>query len=241
METADNGTIADIHSIAQDLGAASWDVALIGDGAGRGWDKPCGWSCILIDRHGGATTAGAPSDARKLFSGGMNLGTVDIAELMPYVQAMTWYDRYHGKARRAQVDKDLLDILIITDRKSIAQQAANLQASRNRVDDICRKLPLWAAMLHFERRGYTFRWVWKERGKIALNSLADRMADTAKHAAANALAEGLAHVRADLPDPCSEEQLIYRFNAAAFANANDVKPIIRRRCRTNRRSDEPGV
>jgi hypothetical protein len=239
METADRGTLADIHDIALGLGAGDWDVALIGDGAGRGWDLPCGWSCVLIDRHGGEAAAG--TDARKLFSGGMNFGTVDIAELMPYVQAMAWYDRHHGKARRAETGKDLLSVLIVTDRKSITQQALALQAGRERAAEICRKLPLWAAMMHFERRGYSFRWAWQERGRIALNSLADRMADVAKHAAANALAAGTAHIRTDLPESPSEEQLIYLFNAAAFPDGNDAKLIRRRRYAANRRSEGTGV
>lgn len=242
METTDPGTLADIDSIAKGLGVGGWDVALVGDGAGRGWDKPGGWSCILIDRHGGEPVEGGPTpDARKLFSGGMNFTTVDIAELMPYVQAMLWYDRYYGKARRKQRGKDHLSVLIITDRESIAGQGLAVSTGRARIAEICRRQPLWSVIAQFERQGYRFTWAHKGRNEIALNSVADRMADAAKHAAANALAQANAHVREDLPDAPSEEDLIYLFNTAAFGPVDGATPVRRRKYDKTTRSDGAGI
>jgi hypothetical protein len=225
----DPTTLADINTIARSLGVAGWDVTLIGDGAGHDWSKPAGWACILIDRHAVPNSTDAAQDARKLFMGGMNFATCEIAELMPYIQGMLWYDRYYGKTRRTEQQKGCLDVLIITDRQSIAQQGVALQSGRDRVSDICRRQPLWATMIQLEMHGYRFIWVWKKRDKIALNSIADRMADAAKCAAANALAIAHAHVRDDVPEGASEEDLIYHYNSAAFPKISDVNSVLRRR------------
>ena len=72
----------------------TWDVLIVGDGAGCWWDKPCGWGCTLIDRH---------LDRRRAFYGGMSSGSIAIAEMMPTVHAMLWYTEFHGKARKAQL------------------------------------------------------------------------------------------------------------------------------------------
>jgi hypothetical protein len=241
MEAVEDGTLEDIDSIARRLGAGRWDVALVGDGAGRGWSKPAGWACILIDRHGGGVAAdGTVLDARKLFSGGVNLGTCNIAELMPYVHPMLWYDRYLGRSRRDQLRKEVLDVLVITDNKTIVAQGGAIQEGRDRVSEVCRKQPTWAIMFQFERIGYRFTWAWQERNKVALNAVADRMADAAKHAAANALSQAVAHIRTDLPDSPSEEELIYMFNHAAFDTPIGARPRRRKKYGKPTRSDEAG-
>jgi ribonuclease HI len=223
----------DIAVIAAQLGVEDWDVALVGDGAGISWDRPAGWACVLIDRHGLGEPAG--DDRRKLFTGGMNYGTIGIAELMAYIHALLWYERYHGRDRRLLLKKPLLDVLIITDRQGLADQAVALSSGSTRASTICKRCPLWAVMLQLARAGYRFTWRWQPRRALMLNSLADRMADAAKHAGANALVQALEHVRGHEFDP-SDEELIYLFNRQASILMQDVSPPRRKRYNKRKQS-----
>lgn len=159
-----------LYTLLKDLDIKAWDVLLIGDGSGSGWDIGVGWSCVVIDRH---------TKTRKIIHGGGSTGTVNIAELMAYVHAMLWYSSHIGKNLRKQYPRKILDVHIITDSRVVANQGEkvgerNMEGLANRA--------LWASISDIARQGYTFHWHWIERLTNELNWAADQMAGAARKA-----------------------------------------------------------
>ena len=164
-----------LGSLLKELDIKAWDVLLIGDGSGSGWDIGVGWSCIVIDRY---------TKTRKLVHGGGSTGTVNIAELMAYVHAMLWYSTHIGKELRKQYPRKTLNVHVITDSRVIVNQGERV-AERN-MDGIANRA-LWASISDIARQGYTFHWHWIERLTNELNWAADQMAGSARKAVKNCM------------------------------------------------------
>jgi hypothetical protein len=162
-----------IHTLAEAWKIADWDVILSGDGSGSGWDLGCGWGCVLIDRE---------SRGRQEFHGGMNFGTVDIAELMPYVQAMAWYaERRRRAIRLGRHVPDVVRVRIVTDHKSLADDGNAIARGTKSLWD-CANSAFWAALLSFERAGFAFGYRWIPRASAALNCYVDEVSKAAYRA-----------------------------------------------------------
>jgi ribonuclease HI len=159
-----------LHTLLKELSINAWDVVLVGDGSGSGWDIGVGWSCVLVDRHTGT---------RKLIHGGGSTGTVNIAELMAYVHAMLWYATHIGKDLRKQHPRKILDVHVITDSRVVASQGVKV-AERNTAGIANRAL--WASIADITRQGYKFHWHWVERLTNEMNWAADQMAGSARRA-----------------------------------------------------------
>lgn len=173
---------ARLYSLLNELNIKSWDVLLVGDGSGSGWDIGIGWSCIIIDKH---------TKARKLIHGGGSTGTVNIAELMAYVHAMLWYSSHIGKEVRKNYPKKFIDVHVITDSRVVANQG-NKVAER-KLDGLANRA-LWASISDIARQGYKFHWHWVERLTSELNWAADQMAGSARKAVKNCV------LTEDVPD-----------------------------------------
>ena len=171
-----------MYSLLNELNIKSWDVLLVGDGSGSGWDIGIGWSCIIIDKH---------TKARKLIHGGGSTGTVNIAELMAYVHAMLWYSSHIGKEVRKNYPKKFIDVHVITDSRVVANQG-NKVAER-KLDGLANRA-LWASISDIARQGYKFHWHWVERLTSELNWAADQMAGSARKAVKNCV------LTEDVPD-----------------------------------------
>lgn len=135
----------------------------MGDGSGSGREKACGWASTLIDnaRRG-----------RRFFRGAMDCGSVNFAESMPYIQALTWYDNLYG--RETLNELGYINVHVLTDSQVIAHwgnQAMSLNS------DVPRKqLAIWASMREFRRVGYHCTFHWAPRLTTSLNWAADLMA-----------------------------------------------------------------
>lgn len=164
---------ARLYSLLNELNIKSWDVLLVGDGSGSGWDIGIGWSCVVIDKH---------TKSRKLIHGGGSTGTVNIAELMAYVHAMLWYSSHIGKGVRKDYPKKLIDVHVITDSKVVANQGGRV--ALRKMDGIANRA-LWASISDIARQGYKFHWHWVERLTSELNWAADQMAGSARKAVKN--------------------------------------------------------
>lgn len=173
---------ARLYSLLNELNIKSWDVLLVGDGSGSGWDIGIGWSCIIIDKH---------TKARKLIHGGGSTGTVNIAELMAYVHAMLWYSSHIGKEVRKDYPKKFINVHVITDSRVVANQG-NKVAER-KMDGLANRA-LWASISDIARQGYKFHWHWVERLTSELNWAADQMAGSARKAVKNCV------LTEDVPD-----------------------------------------
>ena len=153
-----------LHEVIQRIGNPRWDLFIVGDGSGSGWDGAAGWASTLIDNN--------QQQARRFFYGACNSGSVNFAETMPYLQAMTWYDAHFGKELLKQ--KGTLHVCILTDSQVIANwgnKAATTQARPPR-----KMRAYWAGLRDLRMLGYTFQFYWAPRMTTALNWAADLMA-----------------------------------------------------------------
>lgn len=148
-------------------GISAWDILIVGDGSGQGWNSACGWASILIDKQ---------YRQRRVFYGAMNPGSVNSAESMPYGQALQWYDNTVGKALLRQVGT--LRVHILTDSQYIAVCGSHAMSAGF---EIPRKhLLIWAALREYRRLGYLCQFHWARRMTSELNWAADIIAGLAR-------------------------------------------------------------
>lgn len=189
-----------LEQVLERAGIRQYDVLILGDGSGSGWQTPSGWAATLIDRE---------THGRKLFFGAMNAGSINLAELMPYFQALVWFHAQHGKARLER--RGTLQVHIITDSNVIATQG---RAAANLIEPLPKvQQPIWAGMREFVRLGYQLNFHWAQRCDSSLNRVADLLA-------------GLS--RRQLIDssfvPLADEEKLSRRAAAALDNVRFVDP-----------------
>jgi hypothetical protein len=153
----------------------TWDILIIGDGAGCWWDKPCGWGCTLIDRH---------LARRRAFYGGMSTGSITIAELMPAVHAILWYDEFHRHTATIRTGRPILNVHVLTDNDTTVKHWNLLAQGGQPAIKLRKKRPLWNVLLQLERAGYIFHFHWIARCTVGLNKLADEVAGVARDAIA---------------------------------------------------------
>jgi hypothetical protein len=161
--------VAKITEIVNTLQIADWDFLLIGDGSGAGWNLGIGWACTLIDRQ---------SWAAKMFYGGINSGTVSLAEILPYLHSLLWFFSQDGpgkdRVRAAQANHRVLRGHVITDSAYVAN-CGNQVATRQQ------HAPLWRAMDAFSEQGVTLTYHHWGRKTLSLNILADEVARQARY------------------------------------------------------------
>lgn len=146
-----------VDALLREMNIPDWDIAVIGDGSGNTWDKPCGWSCVLVDRQ---------TRGRKLFYGGMNVGSNYVAEAMPYLHALMWYDQDSGRGR---IEKfGLQRVALVTDSEALFRGLSSPTPHALKI--------FWGAWNELKRLGYHIEPRWLRRSTIRLNSLADLIA-----------------------------------------------------------------
>ena len=67
-----------LDEVLRKAGIQEWDVLIVGDGSGSGWNGACGWCSILVDKL---------SRGRRVFYGAMNNGSVNVAETMTHIHS----------------------------------------------------------------------------------------------------------------------------------------------------------
>ena len=166
MDLSPETRLDPLPALLRGLGQDTWDVALVGDGSGSGWDKPIGWGVTLVEKASGG---------RKVLWGGASAGTSFLAELWPYLHALAWYDAYRERepARKATFPR----VAIVTDNKPVADVGNALVAGVKDLGGVNAAGPAWAALLAYRRQGYAFTFSWIPRISWALNSFADQLAE----------------------------------------------------------------
>lgn len=156
--------VASVEQIATELNINYWDVLIVGDGSGSGWDKGTGWACVLLDRF---------SWHAKLFYGAINTGTITIGELFPYLHSLIWYFSSDGPGKdrinAVRLTGRALQVHIITDNSSVA-------LGGNQPETRKANLELWAAMDTIRARGISLVFHHWRRDGVSLNILADEVA-----------------------------------------------------------------
>lgn len=131
---------------------ATCDVLLIGDGSGSRWGRGAGWACVLLEVQTGV---------HKFFSGALNNGTVSVAEILPYLHSLLWYEAESTQRLRRRVH-------IVTD----SQYAQAIGARKSRAGVKKHRL-LWQYFDWLSRARFEFTWHWRARDSSVLNQFAD--------------------------------------------------------------------
>lgn len=162
-----------------------WDLLIIGDGSGSGWQGPCGWAALLVCRN--HLVQGRLG--RRLFAGAMTLGSVNMAESMPYLEALSWYDATLGR----DSGRPAFNAHLVTDSQVIANwvQRAGGGAKPPRSG-----AGFVGAVQAWQAHGYRFRAHWAPRMSTGFNWACDLIAGLCRRAVLGAVgehsAEGLA-------------------------------------------------
>lgn len=159
-----------LQTVLDNANITAWDVVLIGDGSGQGWETPNGWACCLIDRE---------TKGRRLFYGATNQGSVNLAELLPYLQSLCWFHNAYGHDRLKS--RGTLNVHIITD-SNLTAVNGNLSANLSRDLPEGPWRPLWASIREYCRMGYRLTFHWCRRDTSDLNALADLIAGLTRRA-----------------------------------------------------------
>jgi hypothetical protein len=179
--------VATIAGLTKQLGITAWDAIIVGDGSGQGWDMGTGWACGLVDRYSGAA---------KLFYGSMNVGTVTIGEMMPYIHALLWYTDGDGpgKKRRKEALRAgrSLQIHIITDSEVVAKAGTNVTSRHAHP-------MLWAAYDACAAQGYTLVFHHVRRNQVNLNVLVDELSRCARQDLQGTQARAIAELQRRYP------------------------------------------
>lgn len=184
------------------IGNPSWDVLLVGDGSGTGWDTGCGWACTLISRLHGYQ--------RRVFWGAANCGSVNFAEAAPYLQALAWYDQAVG--REFLHSHQQINCLIVTDSQITAQCGQAATRLDVQAGDLPRvNLSIWAAVRAYVSIGYAFQWHWQPREQSALNHLSDFVSKLSRVSLQNA----------DLPYPPTANGVATAFAGISLTDADN--------------------
>lgn len=153
-----------LSAMLQKLGNPKYDVLIVGDGSGTGWATACGWACTLVIKN---------PENRRFFYGGMDTASINMAESMPYLHALTWYDNNGGYDRLKLVGH--LDVLILTDSEVTANWGN--QAMQPYPVEVPRKqVGIYAALREYGRLGYNCKFVWIPRQSNGFNYMADLIA-----------------------------------------------------------------
>lgn len=158
-----------LQAILTRLSITSWDLLIVGDGSGSGWASSCGWASVLVDRN---NLVGRAMHGRRFFYGAMNQGSVNLAESMPYLHALQWYDANFGK--NLLRTRGTLNVHILTDSQTIAHWGTRAMQPGTEVPR--KGLAVWAAMREFRRVGYHCHMHWAARMTTDMNWVADAIA-----------------------------------------------------------------
>ena len=140
-----------------------WDMLMVGDGSGCGWDIGAGWAVACIERD---------QPKPKVCYGAMNPGTVNIAELMPYIHGLSWYVE---ELRKRKAPTEIRVVRIITD-------STHTQQRGDKPDKVLGKKNsgFWGAFNALERQGLVIHWHHFHRNTLALNSFTDCVSRAAR-------------------------------------------------------------
>jgi len=155
-----------LEDLLKDHGVKNWDFLIVGDGSGSNWNREAGWGAVSIEKI---------TMERLVWTGTMNKGTVNFAEMMAYQQPLSWLAaREEDRRAKRAVKYRAYQVHIFTD-SDYCRQTGN---SKNRL--VAKNGALWAAFDSYVRQGFVLNWHWIPRGSVALNSYCDRLSKLAR-------------------------------------------------------------
>lgn len=157
---------ASLHALLNRLRITDWDFLVVGDGSGSTWGFPAGWAAVSVANR---------TFARKVWWGAVSDGTVNFAEIMAYMQFLTWLGAREDDRRAAGKRRRVVHVHIITD----SQYVSNTGAKTTRFD-VKKNSVLWAAFDVLARQGIVLHWHWLARETTELNSYVDKLSKLAR-------------------------------------------------------------
>jgi|TARA_R110000824_G_scaffold6133_3_gene28189 ribonuclease HI len=183
-----------LEALLERLNIEKWDLLLVGDGSGSNWNFECGWGCVSIHRD---------TLARKAWYGAMNSGTVNFAEIMAYIQPLTWYTSREQQLRKKGLGSKFRNVHIVTDSRYVQSTG-----DRPGKGPSLKNSALWQMFKSFPAHGILLHWHWIRRDTVELNQFSDRLSKDAR----------LTLKRQDLQTQVEERSTptrsIYEFNPA---------------------------
>jgi len=131
--------VTKLQELLQRFNIRKWDVLLIGDGSGTTWDKPVGWSVILLDLVTGR---------RQLLTGARNRGSINRVELQPYLEALAYH--YYG-LYKGNLPPRIIDVHVISD-SEVTVKCGRGEYQRKTNND------LWCMLDFWKTKGYNLTW-----------------------------------------------------------------------------------
>ena len=150
-----------LQALLKRLGIGEWDWLLVGDGSASNWKHACGWGSISINKE---------TLKRRVWFGVMNFGTVNIAEMMAYLQPLDWYATEEARIRKkTKGRRRIRRVHIVTD-SEYCREMAQLGDQSPRHHGA-----MWRMFEDFQRKGILLHWHWRERDDVELNRYADSL------------------------------------------------------------------
>ena len=157
-----------LKKLLEYLNIRDWDLLIIGDGSGCGWNMGAGWAWSLLDRQ---------SKARAAACGALDKGTVTIGELFPCWMALNWYVSEDGPGRDRQKEMiktgKRIQTIICSDSTGVVN-AGNYPPARKSYPDI------WSAIEYYQQHGFNLLFKHIPRDMVNMHILLDQYARRAR-------------------------------------------------------------
>jgi ribonuclease HI len=157
-ETPSELLSAPLTHVLHHLGVEAWDYVIVSDGSGTGWKMGCGWASTLISRR---------PRTRKVFTGGMNPGTVSLGEMFAIYHPLIYL------ASKLDIDKQLKRVHVISDSEYVVRTGNGHQRPT-------KHSALWRMLSALRAEGLLVTFHWLPRDSTELNRLADLLAGSAR-------------------------------------------------------------
>jgi len=161
---------ANLEALLESLGVVAWDIVLIGDGSGSNWSQEIGWACVSFEKH--IVVGGIE---KLVWYGGANRGTVNFAEIMAYLQPLTYFASREDDRRKAGKSKTrAYNVHIITDSQYCRD------TGRTRSAMVAKNSGLWSCLNALTRQGLVLHWHWLKRDSCQHNTHSDELSRKAR-------------------------------------------------------------
>lgn len=153
--------IATLNQLLQQYNITRWDLLIVADGSGVGWQTGIGWSALLLDHHNGTWSS---------VGGGQSQGTIGMAELLPFWMAL----KLHQATIRPSHRTEPLTTHAFSDNETV------VNVGNGKAQDYANS-DLWEGLRHFLARGqYVVTWHHLPRDTLPIHIMADQLSASAR-------------------------------------------------------------
>lgn len=114
----------------------------------------------------------------------MNVGSINFAELFPYVHAVSWFDQARDGCKFRKAGK-LCNVVVFSDNREVTTVGNALMSGDKHWTEVPDHRFDWEALRFFARRGYSFKFVWIPRDTIQEHVVVDNLSRQSRIAVEN--------------------------------------------------------